>query len=633
MGIFYLALRSGYERQKIMCGIAGIVNPGSTTQQLKESLGPMLETLKHRGPEDEGMYVENGVGLGHRRLSIIDIQGGRQPLTNEDGTIILVTNGEIYNYQGLRKDLISKGHIFKTKSDSEVILHLYEEEGENCVKYLYGMFAFALWDATNRKLLLVRDRFGIKPLYVATAENLICFASELTTIVNSGLVATNLDPQALYLYLAFSYVPGPWSILRGIRKLQPAERLLVQDGSVRSDIYWKPERVTVPRKRSFAVKELARRLEESVCSHLVSDVPVAAFLSGGVDSSGVVAMAQKHTDMETFCVSFPDTGVDESPIARQVADHLGTRHHEISIRIKPVGLLNEAVKFMDEPFADSSALPAFAVCREARKVAKVVLSGDGGDEVFGGYTGRYRVAALKAAFRWPATLAKLLRYLPPWSLGRRRSLPKMLDLAALCSEDRYIVQRQIMSESDRAALFGPILSAEYEQSFRNIAKRALTDFAPGHPVHGALWMDIKTSLADDMLTKVDRMSMAHGLEVRVPLLDHQLVEFALSLPPNWLVSPLPLEGKRILRQALAPLLPKSVLNRPKHGFVIPLNAWLTAYFFKIFNELCLGPGSRIGGWLDISGLESLLRRPLGEKTRQDLYALLVLELWLRRMNL
>jgi len=389
--------------------------------------------------------------------------------------------------------------------------------------------------------------------------------------------------------------------------------------------------VSVPRKKSEAIEELALLFEKSVCSHLVSDVPVAAFLSGGVDSSGVVAMAKRHTDIETFCVSFTDSEIDESHIARQVANHLKTRHHEVSIKCDPAKLLTEAVNYMDEPFADSSALPAFAVCQAARKVAKVVLSGDGGDEVFGGYTGRYRVAALKAAFPMPEILASGLRQLPPWRSGRRRSFPKMLDLAALPEEERYVLERQITTVTDRSALFGDDQHTEYEQGLREIAAEALGNPTYKHPVHRALWMDLKTSLPDDMLTKVDRMSMAHGLEVRVPFLDHRLVEFSLSLPPNWLVSPLPVEGKRVLREVVNPLLPNGILNRPKQGFVVPLNNWIEEYFFSIFDDVCLSTNSFLTGLLDNRAILNLRGKPLEEKPRHDLYALLVLELWLRRI--
>ena len=613
-----------------MCGIAGVLAPAYGAVELESAVLKMQNALSHRGPDGVGLFTDDGIALAHTRLSIIDLAGGYQPLANVDATIHLVVNGEIYNYKSIQTKLLSKGHRLRTQSDSEVILHLYEEHDENCVKYLEGMFAFALWDARHRKLLLARDRFGIKPLYVAIAKDKVCFASELTAIIQSGLIKVEVDPQALYSYLAFSYVPGPLSILKGVQKLQPAERLVIERGSVRSDIYWTPKRVVVPRKRSLAVKELADRLEESVSSHLVSDVPVAAFLSGGVDSSSVVAMAQKHTNIETLCVSFPKTEIDEAPKARQVADHLGTRHHEVKIRIDPDKLLTEAVNFMDEPFADSSALPTFAVCRAARKIAKVVLSGDGGDEVFGGYTGRYRVAALKAAVPKPGWLASGLRCLPPWRSGRRRSLPEMLDLATLPDEERYVVERQITSASDRAALFGHSRMAE--DALREIPARPLAIAYQWHPVHKALWMDLMTSLPDDMLTKVDRMSMAHGLEVRVPLLDHRLVEFALSMPPSWLVSPWPVEGKRLLRHTVKPLLGKNVIKGAKKGFVIPLNSWLSKYFLPVFDELCLGREASIDNFIDRTATAELRYRTFGERPRKDLYALLVLELWLRQIN-
>lgn len=615
-----------------MCGIAGILTTGRRADELTEIVSRMRDSLGHRGPDDVGLYADDGIALAHTRLSIIDLAGGRQPIANEDRTVFLVVNGEIYNYKSLRKELSARGHRFCTKTDSEVIVHLYEDHAERCLEHLDGMFAIALWDARRTKLLLARDRFGIKPLYVASQENLICFASELTSIIKSGLVPTDIDPLALYSYLALSYVPSPMSILKGIRKLRPSERLLAQNGSVRSDIYWQPQQVTIPQKRSVAVKELAGRLEKSVCSHLVSDVPVAAFLSGGVDSSTVVAAAQKHTNMETFCVSFEHTEIDEAPIARRVSEHLGTRHHEVRIELAPDRLLREAVNFMDEPFADSSALPTFAVCRAARQVAKVVLTGDGGDEVFGGYTGRYRVAALKGAVPAPGILARSLRRLPPWRSGRRRSLPEMLELATLPDEERYLLERQITSASDRAGLCGHQRTSEYEQALREIPARPLSTFPLKHPVHRALWMDITTSLADDILTKVDRMSMAHGLEVRVPLLDHHLVEFALSLPPSWLVSPWPVEGKRLLRDTVAPLLPRGILNHPKQGFVAPLNEWLRGHFDEMLRDACMPPSSLVAQHVDPQALRRLVPADFLASPRQDLYAILVLELWLRRVK-
>jgi len=403
-----------------------------------------------------------------------------------------------------------------------------------------------------------------------------------------------------------------------------------EDGKLVREIYWTPQPVQVPPRRSQAAGTLAEQLEASVQAHLVSDVPVAAFLSGGVDSSSVVAMTQRHAKIQTFCVSFPDSGVDEAPIARAVAAHLGTQHHEVTLHLDPMDLLSKAVAYMDEPFADSSALPTFAVCQAARQVAKVVLSGDGGDEVFGGYTGRYRVAALQAVLPWPRLWVRGLRCLPPWRSGRRSSLPAMLDLASQPDAERYVAERQITSAADRASLFGHDSVAGYEVGLRDVPAAAIRQAVEWHPVHRALWMDLATSLSDDMLTKVDRMSMAHGLEVRVPFLDHHLVEFALSLPPSWLVSPWPVEGKRLLRDVVTQRLPTGILNRPKQGFVVPLNSWVQTHFLSEVKARCLVADSHITSLLNVGAI--LGHGGLGDTSRQAVYALLVLEMWLQHLR-
>lgn len=615
-----------------MCGIAGILDFGRGAKRLVRQLALMQRSLRHRGPDDEDYCLTDDIAMAHTRLSIIGVEAGRQPLFDEGRNICLVANGEIYNYQELRSRLASRGHHFSTRSDCEAIIHLYEQYGKDCVDHLEGMFAFALWDTKKQMLLLARDRFGIKPLYFARLKDGICFASEATALAGSGLLEKRVDSQALHAYLAFSWVPGSMCIFKGVEKLQPAERIVFHHGDVARDIYWHPKTETISLKKSEAVRELAWRLEQSVASHLVSDVPVAAFLSGGVDSSTVVAMARKRSGIDTFCASFPGTGVDEAPFARRVARHLGTRHHEISISMEPTRLLEEAVAFMDEPFADSSALPTFAVCRAARDIAKVVLSGDGGDEVFGGYTGRYRVAALKASVPLPQFLAGMLRRLPPWRNGRRSSTPQMLDLASLPEMDRFLVERQITTPGQRALLLGEKASGTWEPELRRVAEAAISSTPFAHPTHRALWFDIRTSLPDDMLTKIDRMSMAHGLEVRVPFLDHHLVEFALSLPPGWLVSPLPIEGKRLLRDAARPFLPPGALDRPKQGFVIPLNGWLRDGLLVRFDEACLSSNSRAAEWMDRDAIAGMRQASITGKPRQDLYALLVLEQWLRRWD-
>jgi asparagine synthase (glutamine-hydrolysing) len=593
----------------------------------------MRERVAHRGPDDNGMFVKDEIALGHTRLAIIDPKEGHQPVSNENGSIQLVINGEIYNYKALRKMLQTQGHKLRTDSDSEVLVHLYEEKGKDCLNYIDGMFAFALWDSNQKRLMLARDRFGIKPLYFATTKEGTFFASELTAISHSGLIPKQIDPQAVYAYLAFSYIPTPISIFKNVKKVQASERIMFCNGDIEKEIYWRPQTANPPRNRSEAVKELDQLLENSVRAHLVADVPVAAFLSGGVDSSTVVAMAQRNADVETFCVSFPGTDLDEGPIARRVSRHLNTHHHQVEISVEPKTLIQDAIGFMDEPFADSSALPTFAVCHAARNIAKVILSGDGGDEVFGGYTGRYRISALKAAVPYPNLLSGLLHRIPPWRNGRWSSMPQMLDLAALPESEYYVADRQITTPEQRTMLIGEEALSLYEPILRNFPEQAMLGVDFHHQVHRALWQDIRTSMVDDMLTKVDRMSMAHGLEVRVPLLDHRLVEFALSLPPRWLVSPLPVEGKRLLRDVAIPLLPPRVLNRPKQGFVVPLNNWMRECLLDLFDEVCLSTDSRLNDWMDRKAISKFRNEPIADQPRHDLYALLVLEMWLRRLGM
>jgi len=477
---------------------------------------------------------------------------------------------------------------------------------------------------------LVRDRFGIKPLYFAQDRHEMIFASELTPLLSLNKGMGEIDLEAVHAYIALSYVPGHKSIIQGIDKVSPAERIVWERGQCTRQIYWEPQPIPLHMTRAKATEALAEQLDHCVHSQLVSDVPVAAFLSGGVDSSTIVAMARRHTDIQTFCVSFEESGMDESPIAKTIATHLGTRHHEVVIPLDPVSLLFQAIEFMDEPFADSSALPTFAISQAVKHVAKVVLSGDGGDEVFGGYTGRYRVPALGAVIPYPALVAKGIRSLPPWRFGRRRSLPEMLELASFPDEERYVLERQITTPSQRTTLFDVESLQQWEADLRDIPKKAIAHAREWHPVHRALWIDLTTSLPNDMLTKVDRMSMAHGLEVRVPFLQHRLVEFALSLPAHWLVSATPVEGKRLLRDVVTPLLPPGILNRPKQGFCIPLNQWIKTHYSTLFDDVCLSSDSQIGAFFPRKVLQGIRRASLDGTGREGLYALLVLELWLRR---
>jgi len=611
-----------------MCGISGIIAPGHSAAELKGRIARMNRAMRHRGPDGEGCFAGDGVALGHVRLAIIDLsQQGAQPMSNEDDSLQLVVNGEIYNHSTVRQELEREGHRFRSRSDSEVILHLYEEHGVDCLDYLEGMFALALWDAKEQRLLLARDRFGIKPLYVNINGDTIVFASELTALLASDLVENETDPIALYAYTAFSYIPSPASMIRHVRKLRPAECAVWEAGKLRYWRYWHPGQVDVPRSYSEAVETLQDKLENSVNAHMVADVPVASFLSGGVDSSLVTALAQRSHPMTTVCAGFPGSGVDESSNARAVALHLGTEHREVSLGVKPEELFSEAIAFLDEPFGDSSALPTYAVCKAGRETAKVMLSGDGGDEVFAGYTGRYRVAALKAAIPAPGLLAGLLRRLPPWRSGRRTSLPQMLELAALDEVERYVQERQVTTLAQRRMMFDASVVDEGEQWLRQLARDALDGCSCEYPVHRALWLDLSTSLADDMLTKVDRMSMAQGLEVRVPLLDHHLVEFALCCPPHWLVSARAIEGKRLLRSVAGPMLPAGVLDRPKQGFVVPLNEWLIKLLTPARREMIV---ANLAGRMNVNALD--MEDLSGDQPRQDIYSIIVLAHWLQRMG-
>jgi len=611
-----------------MCGIAGII-ANYDKISLAQRIGRMNDAMRHRGPDGEGCFVRDGVGLGHVRLSIIDLSdAGKQPMSNEDKTVWISVNGEVYNFKELRLELKKRGHNFSSESDSEVIVHLYEEYGERFPEYLNGMFAIALWDSKKKKLMLVRDRFGIKPLYYSQQAKGLIFASEMSALMASGLVESYYDELGLYGYMTFGYVPTPKSIYKDVMKLRPAECLVFEGASSRTWQYWRPERCEVPRRYEEAVEMAEGLLERSVTEHLVSDVPVASFLSGGVDSSLISALARRHQPLMTVCAAFPGSKVDESLIALEVAKHLNTQHKTVNVGVEHESLYRHTFNFLDEPFADSSAMPTYAVCGAGRKLSKVMLSGDGGDEVFGGYTGRYRVAALKAAFPKPSLLAKMLRQLPPWRSGRRRSLPEMLDMAALSEQERYVCERQITTKTQRRVLFGNLKFEEGEAWLEKIAVDALARCDYAHPVHRALWMDLSTSLADDMLTKVDRMSMAHGLEVRVPLLDHRLIEFALSLPSKWLVSPRAIEGKRILRDVTSPLLPRGIINRPKQGFVVPLNDWLNDGLKKVWDEV---DHSLFEEKMDIDSLlESWGEGHQG--ARQDLYAMLTLGLWMQKQK-
>jgi asparagine synthase (glutamine-hydrolysing) len=565
-----------------MCGIAGIYNLKSLEPVSPRLLKAMTDTLVHRGPDDEGFYISGPLGLGHRRLSIIDLEGGHQPLANEDETVWVVFNGEIYNFGDLHDDLVKKGHIFKTRSDTEVIVHLYEEEGERCFERLRGMFAIAIWDARNRKLLLGRDRVGKKPLFYFYDGSRIAFASEMKAILKVPDVPREIDPQAVSDYFSFLYIPAPKSIFKHIRKVLSGHYVVASDNGIREVEYWD---INFSQTMELTEEEWCGRLldtyREAIRLRLISDVPLGAFLSGGIDSSSVVAlMAQLTDDPVTTCsIGFEEKEFNELDYAREMASRFETYHHEQVVRPDAVGIVEKLVWHYDEPFADSSAIPTYYVSKAAREHVTVALSGDGGDENFAGYRRYYfdrrenmMRALLPSAIREPifGTLASLYPK-ADWAprifrgkatfenLARSPIEAYFRSISALKSE----LKDQLLSRELRRELNG----YDSLDVFRYYYQKANTD----DPLSRIQYVDIKTYLTDDILVKVDRASMAHSLEVRAPILDHKLMELAASIPSSMKLRGM--NGKYIFKRALTQVLPQAVLHRRKMGFAVPLAQW------------------------------------------------------------
>ncbi|MGH7856780.1 MAG: asparagine synthase (glutamine-hydrolyzing), partial [Candidatus Binatia bacterium] len=555
-----------------MCGIAGKLNLDPAEPVAAETVRAMCAALRHRGPDDDGFLFDGPVGMGMRRLSIIDLSTGRQPIRNEDGSVWVVYNGEIYNFPELRRSLEAAGHRFYTATDTEVIVHLYEEHGEDFVERLAGMFAIALWDRRERKLILARDRLGIKPLYYHLDGRRLLFGSEIKAILEDD-VDRDLDLQALHDYLSLNYVPGPRSIFRSIRKLPPAHLLVCAAGRVRLRRYWELRCSTenAGRPVESLCEELHDLLEDTVRGHLLSDVPVGVFLSGGLDSGSLVALASRVTNgpVRTFSIGFDDPSYDELAEARAVVRKFGTDHHEMIVRPDAVTLLPALVRAFDEPFADSSAIPVYCVSRLAREHVKVVLSGEGGDEVFGGYEtyAAYKIAALYR--RLPSLLATqlipfLVRQLP---VSHRRvsfdyKAKRFVEKALLPPVDGHFGWKVIFSEDAKAALYagGPNGFESPIGAWREAYARC----GSPEPLTRLQHVDLEIYLPDDILVKADRMSMASSLEARVPYLDHRVVEFAASLPASLKVHGL--TKKYLLRRTMAPHLPKRIVNGRKRGF-------------------------------------------------------------------
>ena len=592
-----------------MCGITGIFDARGRSDIDRGLLHRMNESQHHRGPDGGGVHVEPGVGLGHRRLSIIDLATGQQPLYNEDRSVAVVFNGEIYNFQELVPELAASGHTFRTHSDTEVIVHGWEQWGEDCVKRFRGMFAFALWDRNRETLFLARDRLGVKPLYYAQLPGgQWIFGSELKSLLVHPGLRRQLDPLAVEEYFAYGYVAEPRTIFKGVFKLGPGCTLSIKRGEpARQPVeYWDvPFKPCGPISAEEAGEELLRRLRESVKLRMISDVPLGAFLSGGVDSSAVVAMmAGLEAEPVTCSISFGDPAFNESAYAQMVAERYRTRHHVEQVDPDDFSLVDRLALLYDEPYADSSAMPTYRVCELARKMVTVALSGDGGDENFGGYR----------RYRWHLNEEKVRSFLP---LQVRRPMfgllgqlyPKAdwaprvfrakstLEALARNSVEAYFHSVSILHDGMRRELFNDRFRGELQgYAAIEVLKRHAAQAPSDHPLSLVQYLDLKTYLVGDINTKVDRASMAHSLEVREPLMDHPLVEWLSSLPPDLKVRGG--EGKYLLKKTLEPYLPDEILYRPKMGFAVPLARWFRGPLRQSMKDAVLGSVLADTGWFN-----------------------------------
>lgn len=624
-----------------MCGVAGIAFTDTRTVVDPQLLRRMTGALAHRGPDADGFYIAGGVGLGHRRLSIIDVEGGKQPILNEDQTAAIVFNGEIYNFMPIRKTLLETGHRFQTGSDTEVILHAYEEYGKKCVEHLRGMFAFAIWDDRKKELFLARDRVGIKPLYYYWNGEKLLFGSELKSILEDPSVDRTIDPFALDDYLTYLYIPAPKTIFKEIRKLPPGHTLTLSERGLKEEEYWDlsfepDERLT----ESEYTEGLRAKLYESVSIHLMSEVPLGAFLSGGVDSTAVVGIMGALLDrpVNTASIGFQEAGYDELPYARLAARKFHTNSYEKIVEADAAQILDSLVWYFDEPFADSSMVPTYYVSKIARERVTVCLSGDGGDENFAGYR-RYRFdlfenrirALLPGGMRRPFFGALGQVYPKADWLPRIFRAKTLLTNLSLTPEQGYFHTMSWFTPKMKRLLYREALKKDLGGYDPFSVMKGYFDLAKDwDPLSRIQYVDIKTYLVDDILTKVDRTSMAHSLEVRVPLLDHEVVEYAARIPARYKLRNG--EGKYLFKKALRGLVPSEILERPKMGFSIPLANWLRKGLKGTFEEKVFSPESFVSTLFNLAPIQQWwVQHQRGTKDYScHLWALLVLECWGRR---
>jgi asparagine synthase (glutamine-hydrolysing) len=615
-----------------MCGIAGIVSADSGERIEAATIRRMCDAIVHRGPDDEGIFVKGNTGLGMRRLSIIDLSGGHQPVFNEDRTVWVVYNGEIYNFPELRRELEKLGHRFATHTDTEVIVHLYEEMGADCVQKLRGMFAFALWDQRHSRLLLARDRLGIKPLHYAQLNGSLLFGSEIKALLAVAPELAETNREALLQYFYFGYIPDPLTAFLPIQKLPPGHLLEFEGGEVRVRKYWDLPLYSThsPRSEEECLEELEHRLAEAVRIRLISDVPLGALLSGGTDSSTVVALMARACSgpVRTFSIGFGQAEFNEAPYAKLVAERFGTEHHELILEPDIVGTVEFLSRSLEEPFGDSSMLPTYYVSSLARQHVTVALSGDGGDEMFAGYE-RYRIHLNDRSYRWIPQWAgrfyrehahrRLPHLLPGRNLAYSISLPWAERYAEGISLQPF--QREMSLLSDDFVATSEPLSVVRDYLEKAPAADALSRL---------LYLDTKTYLPGDILTKVDRMSMLTSLEARVPMLDHVFLEWVTGLTPEWKMRGS--DQKYILRKLAERVgVPKEVLHRRKQGFALPLVHWIRHELKDLILSVLLDPSSLQRGYFNPSGVRRILDEHF--RGRRDhsprIWRLLMFELWQR----
>jgi asparagine synthase (glutamine-hydrolysing) len=623
-----------------MCGICGKLMFDREAEVSPRVLKKMADAIQHRGPDDEGFYSSGPIGLGFRRLSIIDLSLGHQPLSNEDGTVWIVFNGEIYNFQELREELLEKGHVFRTRTDTEVIVHLYEELGERCVERLRGMFGFAIWDERNQQLLLARDRVGIKPLYYSLTSRFLSFGSEIKAIIADPEVPREIEPAVIDRFLTFYYVPGEETLFKNIYKLAPGCCLVVRDGKARVRQYWDLQfqrGVPVPSLRE-AEEQLVDLLDQTVQMHMISDVPVGFLLSGGVDSTALLSFAVAKTDrpISSFTVGFSASGVvDERPYARLVARKFGTQHHEITISPQDfIGFLSPYVWHMEEPVCEPPAIALYYVSKLARGHVKVLISGEGGDEAFAGYSNYRnlswleRIKSLMGPLCGPASasLVTLNHVL------RSEKIAKYAPLLDISFDEYYYTRTsspRTFFNSRMHEVYSPDFAAQVGKARSDSVVIPYRNNGRKHSIlDKMLYLDTKTWLPDDLLIKADRMTMANSIELRVPYLDHKVLEFAASLPANY-----KLRGwtrKYIAKKALGKRLPREILARKKMGFPVPYESWLRKDVKSWVSEVLLDRETIDRGYFQRRAIENLLAADsLSNTYSKEIFSLLILELWHR----